>query len=210
MLRKLSILPLVALVAAACSTEPTLHLIQNAGFETGNFASWTTFDAASGDTLGFLVTASTVLPESGDTVLAPPEGAYAAITDQNGPGTHVLYQDVILPPNRTATLRAIIYLQSDADWVNAATAGLASDAGESNQQVRVDVMNPTAGVTDVGAGVLLNVYRTQPGDSLVTGYKTLTADLSGFAGQSVRIRFAEVDTQGFLHLGVDSVDVEVK
>jgi hypothetical protein len=209
MLRRLSALPLAALVAVACGTEPPLHLIQNGGFETGTFTSWTTFDAVNGDTLGFFVTADTVLPESMDTVLAAPEGSYAAITDQGGSGTHVLYQDVILPPNRTATLTAIIYIQSDATFVNAATAGLAHDGGESNQQVRVDVMNPAAGVTDVGTGVLLNVYRSQPADPLVTSYIHLTADLSPFAGQTVRIRFAEVDNQSFLHLGVDSVDVVV-
>ncbi len=208
MLRKLSVLPLAALVAAACGSDAPLHLIQNAGFESGTLISWTVVDA--GDTLGFLVTADTVMPVSTDTVLAPPEGSYAAITDQGGPGTHVLYQDVILPPNKTVTLTAIIYIQSDVTFVNAATAGLAHDGGESNQQVRVDVMNPAASVTDVGAGVLLNVYRSQPADPVVTSYIHLTADLSAFAGQTVRIRFAEVDTDGFLHFGVDSVDVEVK
>jgi len=208
--------PLLAIMAlafaVACdSTQPTLHLIQNGGFETGAFTSWTTFDAAGGDTLGFIVSSDTIMPRSALVVLAPPESAYAAITDQGGPGTHVLYQDVVLPADRTATLRATIYLKNTAtEYVNAPTAGLAFDGGEDNQQFRVDVMNPAAAVTDVGAGVLLNVYRTQPGDSLVTGYRTLTADLTPFAGQTVRIRFALVDNLLFFHAGVDAVDVEVK
>jgi hypothetical protein len=212
MLRKLSILSLVALVAAACSdsTKPTLHLIQNGGFETGTFAGWTVFDAAGGDTVGFVVYSDTTTPVFDLTVLAPPESLYAAITDQGGPGTHILYQDVVLPANRTATLRATIYLRNDAaDYANAPTVGLAWDT-EDNQQFRVDVMNPAAAVTDVGTGVLLNVYRTQPGDSLSTGYRALTADLTAFAGQTVRIRFAEVDNQGNLNVGVDAVDVEIK
>lgn len=210
-MRRLVAVMLALAFAVACdSTQPTLHLIQNGGFETGAFTSWTTFDAAGGDTLGFIVSSDTIMPRSGLVVLAPPESIYAAITDQAGVGTHVLYQDVVLPADRTATLRATIYLKNGAtDYVIAATGGLAFD-GAANQQFRVDVMNPAAAVTDVGAGVLLNVYQTQPGDSLVTGYRTLTANLTPFAGQTVRIRFALVDNQWFFHAGVDAVDVEVK
>jgi hypothetical protein len=207
-----SVVLLVAVVfAVGCGSEPTLHLIQNGGFETGTFASWIVFDAAGGDTVGFIVSSDTIMAGSTQAVLAPPESLYAAITDQTGAGTHVLYQDVALPANRTATLRATIYLKNlHTEWVNAPTAGLAFDAGEDNQQFRVDVMSPAAAVTDVGAGVLLNVYRTQPGDSLSTGYRALTANLTPFAGQTVRIRFAVADNMFFLHAGVDAVDVEVK
>lgn len=210
-MRRLAAVIMALGFAVACdSTQPILHLIQNGGFETGTFASWTTFDAAGGDTIGFTAYSDTIAPGSGAVVLAPPEGLYAAITDQGGGGTHVLYQDVVLPASRTATLRVTVYLSNHAaDYVIAPTAGLAFDAGEENQQFRVDVMDPAAAVTDVGAGVLLNVFRTQPGDSLVTGYRTLTTDLTPFAGQTVRIRFSEVDNQGFFFAGVDAVDVEV-
>jgi len=198
-------------VAVACgdSTAPTLHLIDNGSFETGTSAGWTTFDAA-GSNGGFIIASDTILPTSNNVVLAPPESTYAAITDQDSQGTHILYQDVVLPADRHATLRATIYLRNlAADYAIAPTAGLAHDGGEANQQFRVDVMDPTAPLTDVGAGVLLNVYQTDPGDPLETGYIQLTADLTPFAGQTVRIRFAEVDNQLFLHAGVDAVDVEV-
>lgn len=210
-MRRIAPLFMMLAVAVACgdSTAPTLHLIENGGFETGTFAGWTVVDVAGGDTVGFRVINDTLTPVSNHVVLAPPESTYAAITDQNGEGTHLLYQDVSLPEGRTATLRATIYLQNEApDYVIAPTAGLAFDS-EPNQQFRVDVMNPAADVTDVGAGVLLNVYRTDPGDPLASGYIQLTADLTPFAGQTVRIRFAEVDNQNWLHAGVDAVDVEV-
>jgi len=203
------IIALVLAVACSDSNQPTLHLIQNGGFESGDFTGWTTFDAVNSSG-GFIVSSDTIMPTSALVVLEPPESTYAAITDQGGAGTHVLYQDVALPANRTATLHVTIYLHNAAaDYAIAATGGLAFDGGVANQQFRVDVMNPAAGVTDVGAGVLLNVYQTQPGDPLTSGYLELTASLTPFAGQTVRIRFAEVDNQLFFHAGVDAVDVVV-
>lgn len=200
---------LVTAVACGDSTAPTLHLIENGSFETGTFAGWTVVDVAGGDTVGFRVISDTLTPVSNHVVLAPPESTHAAISDQDGPGTHLLYQDVSLPAGRTATLRATIYLVNiGADYVIAPTAGLAYEP-EDNQQFRVDVMDPAAPLTDVGAGVLLNVYRTDPGDPAQSGYVQLTADLTPYAGQTVRIRFAEVDNRGYLHAGVDAVDVEV-
>src|SRR5207253_5889980 len=86
-----------------------------------------------------------------------------------------------------------------------------------NQHVRVDIMDPTALVDDVGAGVLRNIFITTPGDPLVTTapgnqlttpvYRTIVADLSAFAGKTIRLRFAEVDNQSFLQMGIDSVRV---
>lgn len=51
----------------------------------------------------------------------------------------------------------------------------------------------------------MNVYQTQPGDPLTLGYTTISADLSAYAGRTVRIRFAEVDNQLYLNAGVDQV-----
>jgi hypothetical protein len=91
--------------------------------------------------------------------------------------------------------------------VVAPTEGLAFDGLEANQQVRVDIMNPAAALDDVGSGVLLNVFRTVAGDSLLIGPRTISADLTAFAGQTIRIRFVEVDNQLFQQFGVDAVDV---
>ncbi|HET7038625.1 MAG TPA: hypothetical protein VFH97_01980 [Gemmatimonadales bacterium] len=198
---------LTAGLACGDSTEPTLHLIQNGSFEAGGFANWTTYDAPGGDQLGWIITGDTLMP-SALVVLPPPDSALGAMTSQDGAGTHVLYQDVAIPANRTATLRVTIYLVSSAAFVNGQDIGLRWDS-LPNQQFRVDVVDPAAEVTDVGAGVLLNVYRTMPGDSLSSGYIELSANLTAFAGRTVRIRFAETDNQNFLHAGVDAVDLEV-
>jgi hypothetical protein len=76
-----------------------------------------------------------------------------------------------------------------------------------NQQFRADIMMPGSDAFDVGAQVLANVYQTDPGDPLVSGYSTVTFDLSAYAGQTIRIRFAEVDNQNFFQAGVDNVAI---
>jgi hypothetical protein len=86
--------------------------------------------------------------------------------------------------------------------------GTLSEMGGANQQMRVDVMDPGAAVDDLGAGVLQNLFITLPGDPLSIGYTTLNADLSAYAGQTVRIRIAEVDNQFFFQGAVDEVSVD--
>jgi len=74
-----------------------------------------------------------------------------------------------------------------------------------NQQFRVDIMDPSADDFDVGSGVLANVYQTQPGDPLQSGYDNIVFNLDAFGGQTVRLRFAEVDNSGNFNVGVDGV-----
>src|SRR5262249_27244193 len=79
-----------------------------------------------------------------------------------------------------------------------------------NQQARVDVITTTANPFSVApADVLQTLFRTKVGDPLVSGYSTVTTDLTAFfnahAGQTVRLRFAEVDNQFYFQFGVDRV-----
>lgn len=76
-----------------------------------------------------------------------------------------------------------------------------------NQQFRADIMDPAADTFDVGSGVLANVYQTDPGDPTESGYATVTFDLAEFAGQTVRLRFAQVDNQLNFQVGIDAVGV---
>jgi hypothetical protein len=141
-------------------------------------------------------------------IRVPPESAFAAVTVQGGPGTHVLYQDIALPDGKRADFAATIYLKTNAAaWVPGDSLDF---AGAANQQFRVDIMNPAAGPRDVGFSVLLNVYRTMPGDTVSSGFIQLQADLTPFAGQTVRIRFAEVDNQGYLQAAVEAVSVTAR
>ena len=60
------------------------------------------------------------------------------------------------------------------------------------------------------ADVLLNAYQTLPGDPPVSGYTRVTADASAYRGQTVCLRFAEVDNQFFFHAAVDDINIDLR
>lgn len=200
---------LVVWAALAASAAGAQQLITNGGFEnnggvgTSVFAGWTVFTQASSQ--GSLsVQTGTASPVTASTVEAPPAGSFAAMTDMTGPGAYALYQDITIPAGATATFSARIYIRNTAAFASPASLDYTTP---TNQQFRIDVMNPAAAIQDVGAGVLLNIFQTDPGDPAVQSYQTVTADLSSFAGQTVRIRFAETDNQGVINVGIDQVSV---
>jgi hypothetical protein len=66
--------------------------IANGGFEAG-LGGWTSADQVGSDGT-FFWQIGTASPVNGDPVPAPPGGLYAAMTDAQGPGSHVLYQNI--------------------------------------------------------------------------------------------------------------------
>jgi hypothetical protein len=180
-------------------------LVLNGSFELNAvagsrvFTDWTTNDLGSGF---WAVEAGTSY--AGFTVAAPTVGSFAAMTQQPGPGSHVLYQDVTLPAGASTLSFDIAVFNRAGSFIS--PASLDENAGP-NQQARVDIMNPSAPLRDVGAGVRRNVFQTHPGDPLLEPYRHITADLSDFAGQTIRIRFAEADNQLFIQTGVDNVQI---
>jgi hypothetical protein len=96
------------------------------------------------------------------------------------------------------------------DWANTnAQGGL-----NLNQQARVDIITTTANVFSVSAGdVLQNLFQTTTSTPLVTGYNTVVANVTtlfqAHSGETLRLRFAEVDNVNFFNLGVDSVSITV-
>jgi hypothetical protein len=191
------------------------NIVLNGGFEsnggvgTNVFADWTVENLFGG--FGdWLVQTGSTSPLNGFPVDPPPEGNFAAMTDQTGPGSHVIHQVLAVPP-AGVILSCQVYVNNQA-VVYSNPASLDWNV-LPNQQARIDIMNPAAPIDDVGAGVLLNMFATPPGTPPVIPYTTVTANLSPFAGTSVRLRIAEVDNQGFMHFGVDncsSVDVPVE
>lgn len=167
---------------------------------------------------------------SGATVEPPPEGETAAMTDQPGPSSSVLYQCLEIPGDAvSAELSFQLYLLNNAkDWVTDPSLDpfigkpgplgqrfpLGKGPANPNQQFRADIVS-AAGMdgdpfTVAGSDVLMNVYQTDPGDPFESGYDLVPADVSELAGQSVCIRFAEVDNESFLNAGVDDVKLLVE
>jgi len=136
------------------------------------------------------------------------------MTDAQGPGSHVLYQDFVIPTGVTsANITFRLYIRNGAqDFFTPATPSLDFSSPVLNQQVRVDILSTTADpFSAVAANVIQNVFQTQPGNPLISGYNLVTADLSTVfqsrAGQTVRLRFAEVDNVFTMNLGVDDVSI---
>ena len=191
-------------IAGAAPSGARRELVINGGFETGNFAGWTVADQSGGS--GTWVVSNGHNAPSGAFVPVG-EGTYSANSEQSGPGSHILYQDVALPAGSSPTFSFLLYYNNQAGAFFSPPT-LDKDVSP-NQQYRVDVMKPAAAVDSVAAGdVLATVFQTNPGDPLVRPYgPPITFDLTPFAGQLVRLRFAEVDNQLFFEAGVDSVSV---
>jgi hypothetical protein len=197
-------------VLAAPATASAATVV-NGDFETGNLSGWQVVNnppspEESGSWLTYTGTAG---PFEGFAVIPPPPaGNYAATTDQGGPGSHILYQDLTLEPYYTHSLSLLAYYGSAAPLVTPSPNTLSFETVE-NQQYRIDVMKPTAPVDSVAAGdTLATVFATNNGDPQQLGSTSFTADLTPFAGQTVRLRFAEVDNEGFFNAAVDSVAIQ--
>jgi PEP-CTERM motif len=208
--RQLSFVVAVLALAIPVNAAP---LLVNGDFEAGggSFAGWTVLNQADG--LGnWFIQSGTVSPDSGSTVPAPPGPTHAAMTDQTGPGSHVLYQDFLVPFGTTsASLSLDLFIQNQSGAF--VTPDSLDFNAESNQQARIDIISTSADPFSVAAGdVLLNLFQTQVGDPTVSGYNPLTFDLSALlaasAGQTLRLRFAEADNQFFFQMGVDRVSLE--
>ena len=215
----------VGLVGVLLAAQPALAAtVTNGGFETGDFTGWTVNEQAESDGTWSVYTGTTT-PESQHDIDAPPCDTHAAIFDQEDPSSAVLYQDLTLEAGDTHTLTFTHYYrnyatvggeetkpgvsQPQADtplWASPAT--LDYTIKDDNQQYRVDIMKPTADPTSVDAAdILKTVFQTEPGDPADLAPTPVTVDLSAFAGQTVRLRFAAVDNDFYLNVGVDCVQL---
>ncbi len=190
----------LAVVFAANIASAQTDLVENGGFETGNFFGWTVLNDGGGN---WFVYSGTTMPESGNSFLSPPVGVFAAVTDQTRSGSHVLYQDLVIPGGGEVLCTAIIYYQNAAE--DFFTGPDLSPLTSPNQQARIDIISPDADPFTVSAGVLLNIFQTQPGDPPTLDYTAIDFDLSQFAGSTVRFRVAEVDNVFFFNFAIDEV-----
>jgi len=203
-----------ALAAAALLAMPSqgAQLLLNNGFESG-FSNWTRADQLGSDGT-FLLQTGTTSPVNGFPVPLPPGPTQAAMSDAEGPGSHVLYQDFMVPSVANSfVLTFQLFLNNTATtYSTPSTPTLDFSTAALNQQFRVDVLKTTAGVFSVTpADILLNVYQTKAGDPARSGYTTVTADLTGVLagnlGQTLRLRFAETDNVAPFVAGIDNVSI---
>jgi hypothetical protein len=195
---------------AAVPPAHAVPSILNGGFESG-FTSWTRADQLGSEGM-FSLQSGTSSPVNGDPVPAPPGGTNAAMTDAAGPGAHVLFQEFVVTPG-SATLSFALFIGNRASlFATPAPASLDFSTTALNQQARVDILIGGTNPFSVAAtDVLLNLFQTNPGDPLVSGYNTRTVDVSALfaahVGETLRLRFAETDNVFTFQLGVDNVSI---
>jgi len=135
------------------------------------------------------------------------------VADQTSPGRRILYQDVALEPigqGGALTLSLFAYYKAQqGPLATPSPETLDHTAPGTNQQYRIDVMKSSAPLDSVdSADILARVFQTRTGDPQSIDPTRLTADLTPFAGQTVRLRFAEVDNAGVLNTSTDDVRIE--
>ncbi len=204
----------VLVIAAAAIAQPVAAapLLINGGFELG-FSGWTRVNAL-GSEGSFLLQTGTTSPVTASPVPAPPGGGTAAMTDAEGPGAHVLFQDFLVPATvSAATLTFDLFVGNRASAFFTPNT-LAFDTPTLNQQARVDILGATADPFSVSAAdVLLNVFGTSVGSPLISGFTTHSSDIAALlgahAGDTLRLRFAETDNVNIFNFGVDNVSLDV-
>ncbi|MEQ1827502.1 MAG: hypothetical protein ABL921_16200, partial [Pirellula sp.] len=210
---------LTFIVGWLAASTASAAIITNGGFEAG-LTGWTAVNQVGGEG-SFSLQTGTSSPIFGEVVQAPPEGIRAAMSDAGGPASHVLYQDFVVPafaPGESAfVFTASLYVGNRADRF-ATPSSLQFDlpdpgAAGFNQRARIDIT--LAGATNpftlAPSDVIFNVFETAVGSALVSGYTpvniNLTTALAGRTGQTLRLRFAEVDNLGPFQFGVDRIDI---
>jgi hypothetical protein len=187
---------LLALGAAGAAA----NTVVNGDFETGDFEGWSVANEPQPPTGDWIVYGA------GEGFPPPPQGEFAAITEQGGPGTHILYQDISIEAGQPYLSMTLYYTSDGPITVPNPDTLEAGEEGDGNQQYRVEVMDPAAPLESVASSdILATVFRTLDGDPAFMGPRTVGVDLSAFVGQTVRLRLAEVDNLGEFNAGVDSV-----
>jgi hypothetical protein len=189
--------------------------VVNGNFETGDLRGWNVSQATGlGDWFTYEGTEPPISgKEVAGSVPAPPQGNFAAITDEYNPDTLALSQDVSLQAGLDHRLSLLAFYISHKPIAVPNPDTLSVDdevlGAAKNQQFRIDVMRPDAPTDSVDpADILLTLLQTRKGAPTEMGPTRLTADLTPFAGQTVRLRIAVAAHEETLNAGVDAVAVE--
>jgi hypothetical protein len=190
------------LVLPAQATE----LIANGGFETGTFLGWATADQP-GSFGTWFVSSSTTSPASGFPTPGPAGGSFYALTDQTGPGAHVLLQTFTIPVGVTSATLTFEFFSDNQNGTSFCPGPLDFSVSP-NQCDRVDILTAAAGAFDTGAGVVANLYEAAPAPNTPPSWTLETFNLTGLGAGTFQLRFGEVDNQFFNQMGVDNVSID--
>ncbi len=189
----------------------TVELLTNGNFELGTLNGWTATNLA-GSTGSFAIDVpGTATPTSGFATSPNAAGGSSyAVTDMNGPGTHALEQSFTLPPATTRVELSFQMFVDDHSGAGSVHPGGLDHNLIPNQHARVDLLAAGSPAFATGAPpVLANFYLGVTAGPLPHPYITYNFDITSFLspGGTYDLRFAGVENQFFLHVGVDNVSV---
>jgi hypothetical protein len=215
----------IALIAMLAPGSAEAENVVNGGFESGTLSGWNVYQANPfGDWFAYQGTETPIGANRKEQsqgrdlpVQPPPQGTYAAVTDEIEPDTLILYQDVALESGSDYQLSLVAYYDSyepiaipTPDTLSVAAEALQLPNGEfqENQQFRIDVMRPDAPLESLNpTDILRTMFATKLGDRPTMPPRKFTANLSAFAGQTVRLRIANTVTEEVFNAGVDAVSI---
>jgi hypothetical protein len=206
---------MAACMALLIPTSAGAAAVVNGDFDSG-LNGWQTQNTGPASPKGWFVYSGTESPISKHSIPSPPNGNQAAISDHNGPSSNILYQNVTLEPYWTHQLTMTLFYSNWAgliaipnpDTLNWTGGPSETEEEQDNQQYRVDVMKPAAAVNSVNpSDILATVFATKEGDPETMGPTQFSVNLTPFAGQAVRLRFAQTDNEFFFNAGVDNVSI---
>ena len=172
-----------------------MEQITNGDFESGTFAGWTVSNTGSGN---WFINDGTFVTQSPLGLTAPISGSFDAMTDQGGPGTHMLSEPFVVPSG---------VVSANVNW-NDRIFNWAGQFMDPNQEVRVEIRDIT------GTTVLATIFTTNPGDTALQAGPNMrsfdiTTIMQSLEGQTVRLCFEEEDNLNFFNYVLDDVSLTI-
>ncbi len=200
---------LLAMPAAASAAK-----VVNGDFESGSLSGWNVHTVTgAGNWFAYSGTETPFSNRAGAIpIQPPPRGHFAAVADEADPETAILSQEVALEPFRSHRLSLLAFYTSVEPIAVPSPDTLAVDPEKrgtnTQQQFRIDVMRAGSPLESLDpADILTTLYESHNGDPLSIKPTPLSADLTPWAGQTVRIRVAVAAQEEILNAGVDAVTI---
>lgn len=209
-LRLLPMAVMATLALTSIQAALAVPLLINGGFETGDLTGWTATSLGDGDH-SLSVESGNKTPISSHPTVGPASGVYYAVSDQSGPSVNTLTQSFLVPAGATSVhLSYRMFANNYGGGVIVNPGGL-NYTLFPNQHARVDLLTASASTFNTTTGVIKNLYLGADSAVNPNPYTSYFFDLTGLVtpGNSYQLRFAEVDNQGYLNLGVDDVNIDV-
>jgi len=173
-----------------CVLSISTNFIANGDFEAGSFSDWTVMNTGSGN---FVINDGTFDPSGPANPQPPMNGSFDIVSNQGGPGLHLISQLVTVPTGVT---------QANISWLDR-IQNFAGGFSDPNQEFRVMLL-------DAAMAPIQEIFSTNPGDpNIQLGPNArnfdVTALLQTLEGTQVYLSLEERDNLGNFNVSLDDV-----